>query len=53
MQIRPSIEQANAHDGPVVIDFIVEEEENVYPMIKAGGTIDDLVEEPVPERLRR
>ena len=31
---------------PVVIDFIVEEEERVYPMIKAGGTIDDLVEEP-------
>ena len=53
MQVRPSIEQANAHDGPVVVDFVVEEEENVYPMIKAGGTIDDLVEEPVPERLRR
>ena len=53
MQVRSSIEQANAHDGPVVVDFVVEEEENVYPMIKAGGTIDDLVEEPVPERLRR
>ena len=53
IQVRPSIEQANAHDGPVVVDFVVEEEENVYPMIKAGGTIDDLVEEPSPESVRR
>ena len=53
IQVRPSIEQANAHDGPVVVDFVVEEEENVYPMIKAGGTIDDLMEEPSPEGVRR
>ena len=46
VQVRGAIEEAMAHDGPVVIDFIVEEEERVYPMIKAGGTIDDLVEEP-------
>ena len=44
-----------AHDGPVIIDFIVEEEERVYPMIKAGGTIEDLVEEPelAPQEVRR
>ncbi len=53
IQVRPTIEQANAHDGPVVVDFVVEEEENVYPMIKAGGTIDDLMEEPLPEGVRR
>ena len=53
IQVRPTIEQANAHDGPVVVDFVVEEEENVYPMIKAGGTIDDLMEEPSPEGVRR
>ena len=46
MQVRGAIEDAMAHDGPVIIDFIVEEEERVYPMIKAGGTIEDLVEEP-------
>ena len=47
VQVRGAIEEAMAHDGPVIIDFIVEEEERVYPMIKAGGTIEDLVEEPV------
>ena len=41
-----AIEDAMEHDGPVIIDFVVEEEERVYPMIKAGGTIEDLVEEP-------
>ena len=37
------------YDGPALIDFVVEEEENVYPMIPAGQTIDQLIEEPVPE----
>ena len=46
VQVRGAIEDAMAHDGPVIIDFIVAEEERVYPMIKAGGTIEDLVEEP-------
>jgi len=46
VQVRGAIEDAMEHDGPVIIDFVVEEEERVYPMIKAGGTIEDLVEEP-------
>ncbi len=46
VQVRGAIEEAMDHDGPVIIDFVVEEEERVYPMIKAGGTIEDLVEEP-------
>jgi hypothetical protein len=37
----------------VIVDFVVEEEENVYPMIPAGTTIHDLIEEPTPERARR
>lgn len=33
------------YDGFVIIDFVVEEEECVYLMIKVGGIIEDLVEE--------
>jgi acetolactate synthase-1/2/3 large subunit len=40
------------YDGPALIDFVVEEEENVYPMIPAGQTIGELIEEPVPEESR-
>jgi acetolactate synthase-1/2/3 large subunit len=32
-------------DRPVVVDIIVSPEENVYPMIPAGTTIDDMIVE--------
>jgi thiamine pyrophosphate-dependent acetolactate synthase large subunit-like protein len=41
------------YDGPALIDFVVEEEENVFPMIPAGQTIHDLIEEPAPEKAVR
>ena len=45
-QVRPAIEKAMAHDGPALVDFQVEEEENVYPMIPAGTSVKELMEEP-------
>ena len=38
------------YDGPALIDFVVEEEENVYPMIPAGQSVENLIEEPNPEK---
>ncbi len=35
-QVRPAIEQAIKANRPVIIDFVVEQEENVYPMVPAG-----------------
>jgi acetolactate synthase-1/2/3 large subunit len=32
-----------AHDGPVVLDAVVEKHEHVYPMMPAGQTVDDMV----------
>ncbi len=32
-EVGPSHRQAAAIDGPVLIDFRVEQEENVYPMV--------------------
>ena len=52
-QVRSAIQKAMAYDGPALIDFVVEEEENVYPMIPAGTTVGDMIEEPRPERVRR
>ena len=52
-QIRSAIDRAMEYDGPALVDFIVEEEENVFPMIPAGQTIHELIEEPVPEKVRR
>jgi len=45
-EVVPAIEQAMAHPGPFLIDFMVEPEENVYPMVLPGASLDETVEEP-------
>ena len=47
-----AIREAMAHPGPVVVDFVVEEEENVFPMIPAGMSTKELLEEPLTEEAR-
>ena len=41
-----AIQKAMDHDGPFVIDFVVEPEENVYPMVPPGAAICDFIEPP-------
>ena len=43
--VRPSIRQAQDHDGPFLIDFKIKTEENVFPMIPSGQSINELLEE--------
>ena len=50
-QVKSAITEAMEHEGPVVVDFIVEQEENVYPMIPSGMTVYDMIEEPVSEKV--
>ncbi len=45
-QVSAAIEWAMQEPGPVVVDFMVEQEENVYPMIPAGQSLAELIEEP-------
>ena len=52
-QVESAIQQAMDHDGPVVVDFIVEQEDNVYPMIPAGSTVNELIEEQTYEEARQ
>ena len=47
-----AIREAMAHPGPVLVDFMVEEEENVYPMIPPGETVAELMEEPFASEVR-
>jgi acetolactate synthase-1/2/3 large subunit len=46
VQVPAAIEQAMAHPGPFLIDFIVEPEENVYPMVPPGAALAEIIEEP-------
>ncbi|MBT6228563.1 MAG: hypothetical protein HOI47_18130, partial [Candidatus Scalindua sp.] len=40
--VRPVIEKSLSINGPVVIDFKVDPEENVFPMIPAGQAISQV-----------
>ncbi len=47
-QIESIIEQARAEEGTVVIDFRVEQEDSVYPMVPAGGDLHAMIRRPSP-----
>ncbi|MDP6227860.1 MAG: thiamine pyrophosphate-dependent enzyme, partial [Dehalococcoidia bacterium] len=47
-QVNGAIQEAMETPGPVIIDFRVVEE-NVYPTIPAGKSVNDMIEEPAPE----
>ena len=42
-EVRPAIEKALAIDNTVFIDFHIEPEENVYPMVPAGEAINRMI----------
>ena len=48
-EVVPAIEQAMEHQGPFLIDFVVEPEENVYPMVLPGAALTEVLEEPKKE----
>ena len=52
-QVAPAIAKAMEFDGPAIIDFLVEQEENVYPFIPSGQSVADMIEEPRTERVVR
>ena len=41
-EVRDAIEKSLSTDGPVVIDFHVEPEENVWPMVPAGKSLHEM-----------
>lgn len=41
-----TLEGARAHNGPVLCEFVVEMEENVYPMVPAGGSNSAVIMDP-------
>ena len=42
-ELRPTLEKALAISGPVLLDCVVEKEENVYPMIPSGRTVNETI----------
>jgi acetolactate synthase-1/2/3 large subunit len=48
-EVAPAIARAMAEPGAFLIDFIVEPEENVYPMVPPGAALAEVLEEPRKE----
>ena len=47
-EVVPAIRAARRHDGPILIDFRVEREDAVYPMVPAGASLDQMLRRPPP-----
>ncbi len=41
--VREALQTALATDGPYVLDFRIEREENVFPMVPAGAAINEMI----------
>ncbi|MDA0263411.1 MAG: biosynthetic-type acetolactate synthase large subunit [Chloroflexi bacterium] len=47
-QVVNAVQQAMETAGPVIVDFMVKEDEIVYPFIPSGQSVKEMLEEPAP-----
>ncbi len=47
-EVEAAVSQAEATDGTVVIDFRVEKEDSVYPMVPTGADLHNMIRRPAP-----
>jgi len=45
-EVKQVVDQARAHEGAVVIDFRVVQEDSVYPMVPSGADLKDMIRRP-------
>ena len=48
-EVAPAVKRAREAKHTVVIDFCVEQEDIVYPMVPSGGAIDKMIRRPAQE----
>lgn len=53
IEVMAAVERAMEHKGPFLIDFMVEPEENVYPMVPPGASLAEVIEAPKKETKAR
>jgi acetolactate synthase-1/2/3 large subunit len=44
----PTMRKAQEHNGPVLIEFVVEQHDMVYPMVPAGADLHKMLRRPHP-----
>jgi acetolactate synthase-1/2/3 large subunit len=50
-EVEDVIAEARSIPGPVLMDFVVEEEVNVYPMVAPGKSLNEMLRRPMNERI--
>ena len=45
-EVTAALKQAQMHPGPFLIDFVLEPQENVYPMVPLGASLAETVDDP-------
>jgi len=50
-QVEAAVRQARETPGTVVIEFAVEQEDSVYPMVPAGADLHHMIRRPKPSAL--
>jgi acetolactate synthase-1/2/3 large subunit len=45
-QVAGAIDQAMRHPGPVLVEFVVDDEENCYPMVPPGASLQETIDLP-------
>jgi acetolactate synthase-1/2/3 large subunit len=50
-EVEGAVRKAQETQGTVVIDFSVEQEDSVYPMVPAGAALHNMIRRPVPSTL--
>ncbi len=47
-QVNPALQTSRFHVGPALIDFRVEQEDSVFPMVPAGADLAAMIRRPTP-----
>ena len=47
--VKAAVDAARAHPGTVIMDFQVEQEDSVFPMVPAGADLDAMIRRPKPK----
>ncbi len=42
-EVQPLLEKAFAHPGPAIVEFLIDAEENVFPMVPAGAGLHEML----------
>jgi acetolactate synthase-1/2/3 large subunit len=47
-EVVPAVKAARQHSGPALLDFQVEQEDSVFPMVPAGAGLHEMIRRPSP-----